>query len=484
MKIDMYREVPNKFHETLADTLNNLQEDTKQPALTGKEAAVRKPGRRFSPRRAAVLAAAVVLAFGTMTVGAFRLFVWHEQAEEHFGIEGELEEKLTAQGVAVEEGTVNCEGEIILEAIQSVRTTGCYYFLLRVTVPEGIAIDGDTLFDFAGIQSDKEFNGVTANIVTDSIDGNSFLCEITLLTVEGVDYDGETVVLTLKNLIQTEKTMQVGEPLVEGKWELALTLTAQEPGVREYYVESLMQWGENHKVMLYSVEADSFGVRLIVDKEQARHASQYHPLVLSSVEYNDGTVAEEGLTFRATDTTEDGDKLIFSVSFEGVGRAIDVDKLMNIRIDDGGECISLSAAAGSTVSGKANDNEPEQRIEEGAAWEENQEAFTALYAGKGYALLTDGSQLYLWDIACGKVEDSLDLGKIGYEPGSGEILAGVNGSMVYIIPSENSSYMYLYLFEQNAEGEPVLIERPAEELSEEMKSVYRGYQTDIEELLK
>lgn len=481
MKINMYKEVPEKFHETLLDTLNGLQEDRLQHTAGREKGVGRKAGKRLSVKRLAVLAAAVVLALGTMTVGAVRLFQWHEQAKQHFGIENELEDKLTARGIAVEETTESREGEITLEALQSVRTAGNYYFLLRATAPEGIAVDGDTLFDSVELRSDKEFNGCTVNIVTDSAEGNTFLCEVSLLTQEGVDYDGEEVVLVLKDLIQTEKTLQVGEALVTGVWELPVTLTAKEPEVKSYYVESCIQWGENHRVTLYSVEADSFGIRLIVDKEQATHAGRYHSLVLSAVEYSDGTVVEEGLAFLATGDGEDEDKMVLSVSLEGVGTAIDTDKLMGILLDGGAEAVSLSAITGSTTTGKAIDAEKET---EKLVWEENPEGFTALYARAGYAVITDGVQLYLWDMDCGRLEDVLNLEQTGYEPESGEILVGVNGRIVYIIPREESSCLYLYLFERDEAGNPVLIERPAEELSEEMKAVCRGYQTDMEELLK
>lgn len=477
MKTDMYRDVPEKFHERLLDTLKKLPEDSGEQA-SGKERAVRS---RFSFRRAAVLALAAVLAAGAMTAGAVRLFRWNQQAEEHFGVEGALADKLTAQGVAVEETAVSGEGGITLEALQSVRTAGNYYFLIRATVPEGITVDGDTLFDSVELRSDKEFDGCVVNIVTGSIEGNTFLCEASLLTREDVNYDGGEAVLVLKDLIQTEKTLQVGDPLVEGSWELPVTLTAQEPDTRSYYAESYIQWGENHRVMLYGVEADSFGIRLIVDKEQAQHAGRYHSLTLSSVEYSDGTAVEEELVFLASGAGEDEDRLVLSVSFEELGTAIDTDKLARILIDGGAETISLSATVGSTTAGKDPGTEA---VAAGFAWEDNPEDFTVLYARLGYALLTDGEQLYLWDADCGRVEDVLDLKQAGYEPESGELLAGVGGKIVYIIPGGDSGRMYLYQFEYSEEGEPVLIERPSEELSEEMKEIFRGYRTTVEEVLK
>lgn len=465
MKMDMYKEVPEGFHKRLIDTLEQLEEpETARP----------KRRKRLPARKLVMLTAAAVLLLGTMTVGAVELFQWQKRAAEKFGVEGELENKLTAQGVAVEESAA-AEGEITLQALQTVRSDRAYYILLRVTLPDGIVIDEDTVFDSMEVWADEEFNGGTVNFVSNSAEGNSCLCEIELLTVDGVDYTGQEVVLKLKDLIQTTKTEQVGEPLVEGEWELALTLTAQLPDTKEYYADSAMKWGD-HCVQLRGVRVNSFGVELIADREQSLHASQNHSLKLSGVEYEDGTVVSEESYFLRTADEESG--IVFSVSFEETGEAVDVDKISALILDDGAERITLSAAAAGTEAGKGVDSKTTDLGGE-LPWKDREETMKALYVSQsGYAVVTDGVTLWLWDMSCGRIERALSLSEVGYDSEKGEILVGAGGHMAYIFPDADGGLMYIYRFAADMEGEQELIERPADDLSEETKAVYRSYQEE------
>lgn len=468
MRMDMYKEIPEGFHKRLLDTLEQLEES---------EAVRPKRRKRFTVRRLVILTAAAVLILGTMTVGAVELFQWQRRAAEKFGVEGELENKLTARGVAVEESAASAEGELTLQALQTVRSAGAYYILLRVTLPDGIVIDEDTMFDSMEVWADEAFNGGTVNFVSNSMEGNSCLCEIELLTADGVDYTGQEVVLKLKDLIQTEKTEQVGEPLVEGEWELALTLTAQLPDTKEYYADSSMKWGD-HSVQLRGVRVNSFGVELIADREQSLHASQNHSLKLSGVEYEDGTVISEEICFLRTAGDEENDSILFSVSFEGIGEALDIDKITALILDDGAERITLSAAAAGTETGRSM-NVKTADPGEALPWEGREEAMRALYVShSGYAVVTDGSTLWLWDTSCGKVEKELSLSEVGYDSEKGEILVGAGGRMAYIFPDADGKCMYIYQLASDGEGAQELIERPADDLSEETKAVYRSYQEE------
>lgn len=485
MKIDMYQKVPEEFHEKLMDTLEKLEDSERKP-VKGK--------KRFSAKRIIILAAAAVLVFGTMTAGAVRLFGWQEAAAERFQVEKELEEKLTAQGVATEENAVTTEGEITLQALQTVRSAHSYYILLRVTVPEGIALDGgDVLFDSMEASSGKAFDGGVCNVIADSIEGNSFLCEVELLTSDGVDYTGEEVVLKFRDLIRTIKTEQVGEPLVAGEWEMALTLTAQLPETREYYAECPFKWGK-HTVTLYGVRADAFCVELIVDREEALHAGQNHMLMLSGVVYEDGTVVQEDIAFLQTGDDGNGN-LVYSVSLEEIGEGIDVDQISALLLDDGEEEIVLNAVTANALAGKnmAAENEVNEFAETGSGtapqtgsaeeelpWKGREESASALYVShNGYAVIADGSLLYLWDITCGKVERQFDLSEINYDPEKGEILVGAGGHMAFVYPEMDGDTMYILRFEDSAEG---WTEGAAKSLSEEQKEIYRSYRTDMREM--
>lgn len=462
--MNMYKEVPEQFHKRLLETLNDLEE--REEGKTIEVACSPQKKKVFYGRRAVAAAAAMLLLFGGITAGAAELFKWQERARQRFGVSSGLENELTFDGVTVGESAAAYRDGLTLQALQSLRTINSYYILLKVTLPEGIPVDENTGFEEAIVESGKEFYGIVADIVADSIEGNQFLCEVSVLTRDGVDYTGEQITLKLRNLIQTEKAVTVGEPLVAGEWALPLILTAQ-PGTKDYYVNQTYVLG-SHGLTVDKVQAGPFGLRIYVDSEEARHALKYYRVSLTGIEYENGTVVAQDQAFKAFSSDEDG-ACYYSFSFEG-GNAVDVDRIAALLIGDGEARVSLRGEMDETVSAQPAATALPWTVQSGVE---------TLYNRDGYAAVTDGNTLWIWDTVCGREEASLDLTALGYDPKQGEILFGPGGSIAYISPRSGSETLYMYLLETDGTGEREVLTQSADILTEENRENYRGFQKEV-----
>lgn len=439
-KTDMYKEVPEAFHTRLCDTLEGLEEEKK---------------KTFPARKYLVILAAAVLACTSLTVGAVEFFKWHEGASENFGTEKELEDKLTVQGAAIpEEDVVEADG-LTFAALQAVKTDRYYYFLVSVTLPEGIGWNGDILFEDTRVSGEEAPGGCTANFVSEPDEEGKVLLEIDVFT-QGETIESDSLKVQLVNLIQTEKTENVGT-LVEGEWELSFTLPRDAETVVYESGKNLTVNG--HEIWISRVEASPFQIRLYTEEQAGRHAVCYHYAALVGVQYQDGSVVEEVTRdFSMAGTINDAGEFAFGFALDS---AVDAEKIAALIIQDGEDTVTFAldgdrgaaeTAAGTDMGPDAG-TEQESQEGKGAMLAEYLRAnggkdqiadLHMVYVRYGYVILTDGESLYLWDALCGDAQRLVSLADCGFsEQEGGEIAAAPGGNVMMIHPSADSEEVWL-----------------------------------------
>ena len=134
MKRDIYKELPENFHRQFEQTLSQLEENPF--------------GTRKRRRKYGLILAAAILACASVTAVAAGMMEWHKSLSAHFGTDQELEDKLSMEHVASVQDTVTEGNGMKFEALQAVRTDSYGYFLIEMTVPDGIEEwNGDILFE-------------------------------------------------------------------------------------------------------------------------------------------------------------------------------------------------------------------------------------------------------------------------------------------------------------------------------------------------
>jgi len=454
MKVDMYEKVPENFHRQFLDTLGQLPEEKKRRTL-----------KRINRKRWAVLAAAAVLALGAVTVTASEIFKWQKQAKDRFGVADELEDELTMAGVTRQENTVVQGQEAEFRLLQSVRTDRSCYYLCRMNVPEGIALDEDTCFGECYVDDDEL--GCAANLVLDSLETDQLLVEIEVLLPEGEDYEGQGVILHLSDLVQAHKA-EVTDVLLEGEWEIPLTLLGNTEDVI-YEVDQRVTFKE-HELLIQKVQAGPFALRLYMEMEEARHALMFYPVQVTEIRSRDGSLAEEECYINKFGRTDDATGAFYYEA--ALSEAIDPADIAEIVFNCGEVRIDLLSG---TVSYGAGDSKELSAGQKTAGEERNAlldvsvsdaellENPDKLYENCGYEIITDGKGLYIHDISCGRLTLVLDLEELAYDQEKGGEIIPFSTDMAYILPFEGSDTIYVYGLVADENGEHVLSAMPVDE---------------------
>lgn len=466
-KIDMYKEVPQGFHNVLCDTLDQLEE-TKVV--------------KFSAKKFAITCAAAVLAASTLTVGAMELFQWYQAARESLGTTQELENKLTNQGAALPAEDVDVQQEITMTALQAVKTGDDFYLLAAMDWPEDLEWNDDIVFEESEIQLIQEagentviqegvgsaeivtnvqnFGGFTANFAGAPDENGKVFIEMQARVMSGTEYSGEAKV-TLTNLIQTEKTDYV-DTLIEADWELVFRLPTDADIGSFVAVQPLTVNG--HEFALENIEISPFGVKLYADKEQGMHAAYYSNMELAAVLYEDGSRIENyGSFLKTTGTTNEAGEFYFNLTLQN---AVDIDKVNGLVFKEDGEEFVYALGESATEAGADSDNSAKgnegiklsdllkQKYETELAG--NLELsdstnnvmeiadFRILYVRHDYVTFTDNNYIYQWDVACDRAEVITDLAECIFDAEKGgEVAIMPGGAVLTVHPTADSDKVYM-----------------------------------------
>lgn len=396
--MNIYKGVPELFHEQFVDTLEKLP----------KEKNAARKIKKLAP-----LVAAAVLAVSTLTVGAACLFQWHQAAKDSLGVNDDIAAQLTEQGNAKEEFSGIEANGVTIDAIQSVMTDNYCYVLLSVSVPEGITVDGDTLFKEVSVNSEAEFAGCVANLITDSVDGADSLWEVVLIKKDGVEYGGVRAVISMVDIVKTEKP-EIIKTLVEGEWNLSFSLPEELNTL--VMKESMEVKMGHHDVRINKVVVSPFAVRLYSEKEELQHAAHYQNVRVTGVRYQDGTVITEDSIVNATRIHED----------ENTGESYLLVELQ--------EAIAVEKYETLIFAESSNERFD---ITETAVDE-----MKVLYERAGHKIITDNWDIYLWDCECQVGKKLISLSEIGFDYGKGDtVQVGPGGTLLQISVHDEIIYV-------------------------------------------
>lgn len=440
-KIEMFREVPEGFHNSLVQALQGLPKEK---------------ARHFSMRRAAIIAVAAVMLLGVMTAAAAELFKWNPLMRERAGADPEIEAELTMKGRAREEQSeANAEG-VEIRVIQSMRTARGFYFLMEMSVPEGITVDGDTLVDKCSVECEKELGGLVCNIASPEylseeaaglLQDDTYYLEVTIYAQEGIDYGETEAVICLENLIQTEKTEQT-KLLVEGVWRLPVTLYGDLDTVC-FYGEQTIAIGD-HVLEIQYVQANPFELRIFcADNEAARHAVRYSTAQVTGVRMTDGRVIEQEsnalyIGFAKTDAGEGYIRV-------GLSQAVLPGQLAAALVNGGEAEIILQQTQDMTdnterQADRMADLPQENTVGMDLEAELQAGGYTCVYEREGWAVTANETMLELWDVDCNARTILADLKALGYDAAKGgSIEAGPGGNLITMVPAADSTQSFLIL---------------------------------------
>lgn len=447
MKRDIYKEIPEDFHDQFCQTLSRL-EDT--PVKS-----------RRNYRKYGIFLAAAVLACASVTAVAAGLMEWHEKMSQHFGTEKELEDKLSMENVAVAQNAVTEGNGLEFRALQAVRTDTYDYFLVEMTVPENVQWNSDIIFEEC--EAGGGAYGCVAGFDQDSFADHKVLLEVQVLYNEGETPKGEEICVRLKNLVQTEQ-LNITEYLAEGEWELNLSLPSAEADTVRFYPESSVILG-GHELVIEKVDISPFRVRLYTEREFGLHAMWGHSILLTGILYEGGTVVEEsGLNFSFSGHTDEKGNFCFEFPLEN---AVDTDKVAEIIISDNGEERRLSF--GQSESGEEkrsfgqSESEEMRKLPSGKNGTEEADVSGMilpmgieadgigsivdahlLYVRFENVVLEAGGSVYLWDARCGGWQELFSLNEYGFSwEDGGEFCMG-NASQLLFLPRAGSEEVYMY----------------------------------------
>ena len=429
MKRDIYKELPENFHRQFEQTLSQLEENPF--------------GTRKRRRKYGLILAAAILACASVTAVAAGMMEWHKSLSAHFGTDQELEDKLSMEHVASVQDTVTEGNGMKFEALQAVRTDSYGYFLIEMTVPDGIEEwNGDILFEECEVVG-TDF-GCVYGFVEDSFAEQKVLLELQIMYYEEKLPDGAGIRVRLKDLVQTEQTETVA-CLAAGEWEIPLRLPAT-ANLVQFYQQETCVLGQ-HELLFSKMEISPFRIRMYTEKEAAQHAVWGKTVYLTGVRYEDGSVVEEnGMQLSMSGHMDEAEEFCFEISLD---TAIDPDKTAALLLYDGGEereiALGRTKAAQANPAGDTTGKEAERnaRLTENGG-EGQISDVRILSVSYGNVIFEEGQSVWLWDARCGGKEELISLAACDFSREQGGEIGVSQKGQIQILPKTGSGEIYLY----------------------------------------
>lgn len=428
-KTDIFKDTPKGFHNCISETLNGL-ENTKVI--------------RYSFKKYAVVCAAVLVMVPILCVGAGKLFQWYQTAQERFDTEKELEDKLTAEGVVLPGTDVDFEKGVKINALQSVKKNNGYYLLAGFKWPEKLEWNEDIVIEKSRIVSQNETIDCIANFAAIPDENGMMYIEVDMNGSQ-ITQNGGKIKLVLENIVQTDKAA-ITNTLIEAVWELSFSLPTSAEVISYETSQKLLV--NDHELEIDRIEIGSFVVKIYTQKEDAMHATYYSPIWLSEVWYEDGTVAKQIETPISKLTAENKDgSFYFNIPLENI---VDIDKVSALVFTEGNNTITVPLGETLSVETKEEckeDNKVSTLQELSGISDRN--AFQIIFERHNHVILTDDTNVYLWDKKCDKAQIIMNLTDYGYnkDEGAGIIAQqGTGGKTVIMKPYGNSEKVYLWKF--------------------------------------
>lgn len=268
-----FPKVPEKIHEMVVETLENLEEGDSLRKKGGNTMKIKK-------RRVIWAAAALAAMFGT-TVAAAELFQWNEQAVDYFqNPPQEVQNEMVAQGVAIEQNASATDQGITVTVKQTVQDNNRLYILLDVQCEEAL-IDNNSTFDkWDVITKDTEaFNNLGASFAESAPIGkkeektNRGYYEITGLKTYGREWNEDSITLDLGQFCYyTYEEEGLGTShVIDGNWKLEIPLGEQTQAAMKVYEPGSQVMVSGMPVTVKRVEVSPISTVIVYDLEDVQN---------------------------------------------------------------------------------------------------------------------------------------------------------------------------------------------------------------------
>ncbi|MDO4274282.1 MAG: DUF4179 domain-containing protein [Eubacteriales bacterium] len=339
-------EIPGEFHDRFERTLRTIE-------------MAKRPKRTVRFRVLAV--AAAICALCTASVAADAVFHWSDALLERFQPSQEQQQKMADSGNIQGVGQTVTQNGVTVTLEQAVMDKARLYMLFTVETPEDISLDetaefengldvtldGKDIMEAAGDVS----GGGNGSFVDEKLLGGQSphkrFYEISYNIMDGFDFSGKTVGVTLENLALGGVKASPGEVVTEGKWEFTWHTGEIQKG-KVFEINKTYDLG-GYDILVKNVEITPLSYTISADlndalkvEEDERNTFAYNGddpgmeidqrIGVSAVEYADGTRIETGYFGGGTNVKEEEQEYVVT---EGFNNAVDAEKIESIYIMQG-----------------------------------------------------------------------------------------------------------------------------------------------------
>ncbi len=229
-------DVPEKVHASVLAAIEGLSAENRELHTGGENMREDNNLKRknvWGKKKTLALVAALAAVLGTTVVGA-EILHWNDRAAEEFDHPAsEVQEQMTAAGVAATPQASVTDAGVTVTAVQTIQDEYRLYILLEVTSEEAVLGTGG--FDEMNLAADGQgttpdvFNNVGWSFA-DQVTENSThaYCWIDAMKDHDTAWNGESVTVTLGTLsyyTELDKGNGGVAHVVDGNWELTLPLS-------------------------------------------------------------------------------------------------------------------------------------------------------------------------------------------------------------------------------------------------------------------
>lgn len=297
-EIQDFPSVPDCVHQVVLDALKEIG-----TVSMDREKIEGKKSRRYK-KHVVLLAAAMMITILATTALASEFFSWNKRAEELFGSDKELQDKLVEEEIAKDEFMRVTDNGLTICAIQTIQDANCFYALFEVKSEDSsILLDNnsemDILFDWGG--EENPFIAIENGFVGGEEKGNSRMYEIFGTKAERDSKEDLQMNLHFSALRQWGEKAMKGKVVLEGNWDFSLNLHQTE-GIsysieKEFFIAGYPVW-------VHQVVMSPISITIICDGDDIKEMEKgegicldqldvLYPMLFQKVKYEDGSMLDE-----------------------------------------------------------------------------------------------------------------------------------------------------------------------------------------------
>lgn len=265
--------------------------------------------KRISYKKLAVSAAVAVLAFATLTAGAFAMFKWNANLADKMQVSSTQQQKLAQDGTTQPVKAEDTQNGITVKAVQTIVDDTYAYMLFSVSLGDALQVSENMLFGNVEVSIDGKTEGFSwsGSVLEGTGDNEELEYQIQLVDNLKGGFQGSAVHVGFTDMVQTVPEMkETGKTdiMVEGKWDLNWVMQTSSAS-QEFQVEQGNQvYGANVGMVTLSplsvvVRYDNWE-RSIMDEPVINEdgtvsskESYKEPPMLWGVKMKDGTVISD-----------------------------------------------------------------------------------------------------------------------------------------------------------------------------------------------